>query len=115
MSTYNPVDPTNESIKQYITEHQQYLTGSYQEIADKFNVTTEKVRHVARKLRKELSVPQAEGVAAESPLEPEPFNVTEEVLIRKDNAAIKSLKRQLKQSVKAYGRVIRHVRCGPWH
>ncbi len=43
----------NQQIRDYILKNPRYRTGYYQEVATKFGVSYEVVRHIARKIRKE--------------------------------------------------------------
>jgi hypothetical protein len=68
------------------------LTEGYAETAKLFDVTSETVRHICRNLRAKVQIPNEE----------EKFVITEQVLIRRENAEIKSLRRQLEQAIKEY-------------
>ena len=82
----------NEKIKKYLTENPEKISSDYEKTARLFDTTSEAVRHICRKLRANSSVYEKE----------DKFVITEQVLFRKENAEIKSLKKQLDQAVKDY-------------
>jgi hypothetical protein len=88
------VESRNSKIREYLLKNPEKLNGSYQETANKFNVTTEVVRHLCRRMRQNSEIVTTDA--------PEEFKITEQILIRRENAEIKSLKRQLEQAIKEY-------------
>lgn len=92
MSKKEEIQTRNDRIQKYLVENPEKLSADYEDTAKLFNVTSETIRHICRKLRAKISISEKE----------EKFVITEQVLLRKENAEIKSLKRQLEQAVKDY-------------
>jgi transposase len=44
----------NDQIRLYLIQNPEFLTASYQETANKFNVSYETVRHICRRVRKQI-------------------------------------------------------------
>jgi hypothetical protein len=91
MSKKEDVLLRNSRIEKYINSNPEKLRTDYEQTAKMFGVTSETVRHICRKLRSTV-VPEKEVE----------FKITEQVLIRRENAQIKSLQKQLSQAVKDY-------------
>ena len=102
------VTEKNQSIRDYMVQNPDKAYGGYAQTAKKFNVTAEIVRHQARAIRDSISttlteptvnvdVQQEKEVVVESR-----FQITEVVMARRENAVIKSMKRQLDDAVKDY-------------
>jgi hypothetical protein len=87
------VKERNEQIRQYIVENPEKLNSDYNETASKFNATAEVVRHICRQLRSKMP-----GV----PKNDQPLKIDELVLMRREQAEITSLKKQLDSVVKDY-------------
>jgi hypothetical protein len=87
-------DTENKSdlIRQYLIKNPDKINKEYTETAKLFEVTYESIRHICRRLRTKVAAPKPE----------KKFVITEEVIRRKENSVIKSIKRQLEQAVKDY-------------
>jgi transposase-like protein len=103
----NKVTPKNQKIRDYLVKHPEKAFGSYSETAKKFGVTSEVVRHQARTLRDSghALAPAAATVESEEDIidddKPE-FVVSDYILARRENAMIKSMKKQLEEVTKEY-------------
>jgi len=86
------VKDRNKLIKDYLKKNTDKLTASYGDTAKLFNTTPEVVRHICRKLREEVSIPEKDVE----------FKITDQVIMRRENAEIKSLKRQIESAIKDY-------------
>ena len=91
----------NEKIRDYLISNPTKLRADYTDTAKKFNVTAETVRHLARSLRSRWDLPDVKEKTAFVEVVEE-FKITDQVLIRRENAEIKSLKKKLEQAVKDY-------------
>lgn len=80
----------NEKIRKYLIDNPSKLNSDYAETAKIFRTTPEVVRHQARSVRETVEIPKVE------------FKIDEEILKRKENGEIKSLKRRLEQTIKDY-------------
>jgi hypothetical protein len=92
MNKKESIQIRNSRIEEYLIKNTEKLESDYDGTAKLFNVTSETIRHICRKLRSKVKIPERE----------EKFVITEQVLLRRENAEIKSLKRQLEQAVKDY-------------
>lgn len=92
MSKKQALQTRNSKITEYLLGNPDKLNSDYEKTAKLFNVTSEVVRHLCRKLRSKTNITEKEL----------PFVITEQVLIRKENAEIKALKKQLDQAIKDY-------------
>ncbi len=92
--TKEEINSRNEKIKEYLLKNPNKLRADYFETAEKFSVSSETIRHISRGLRLVLDVDSKEAA--------EEFKITDQVLIRRENAEIKSLKKKLDQAVKDY-------------
>lgn len=87
------VKERNEQIRQYIIDNPEKLNSDYNETANKFNATAEVVRHICRQLRSKIQT---------LPVNDQPLKIDELVLMRREQAEITSLKKQLDSVVKDY-------------
>lgn len=96
MPTHNQkkqeTEERNRKIKEYLIQNPDKLNKDYAQTAEKFGCTAEIVRHQARNLRTAINY---------EPQETE-FKIDEEILKRRENGQIKSLKKQLEQFIKEY-------------
>jgi hypothetical protein len=92
MENQESLKSRNTRIQEYIINNPDKINSNYDQTAKLFGVTSEIVRHICRKLRSSVTIPEKE----------EKFVITEQVILRRENAEIKSLKRQLEQAVKDY-------------
>lgn len=95
----------NNKIREYLINNPEKLQNDYSETAKQFKVSKETVRHICRSLRDKLKQVDVSVLASkdkEAIEEEIEFKISEEVLVRKENAEIKSLKRQIEQAVKDY-------------
>lgn len=83
----------NEQIKKYLLDNPEKLNKDYTETASLFNVTAEIVRHISRHLRSKVK---------QDPEKDQPLEINELVLMRREQAEITSLKKQLDSVVKEY-------------
>lgn len=87
------VKERNDRIRSYLIENTDKINKDYNETAKKFNVTAETVRNLCRSLRAKIEIPKSTE---------QPFKITEQVILRRENAEIKALKKQLEEAVKDY-------------
>lgn len=92
MNKKESLQARNSRIEDYLLKNPDKLKTDYENTAKLFSVTSETIRHICRKIRSKIQIPEKE----------EKFVITEQVLLRRENAEIKSLKRQLEQAVKDY-------------
>ena len=92
MNKSKNTETKSDVIRQYLIKNPDKISKEYTETAKLFDVTYETIRHMCRNLRKEVSIPKKEVK----------FVITEEVIRRKENSIIKSIKNQLEQAVKDY-------------
>jgi len=83
----------NEQIKKHLIDNPEKLNRDYTETANLFNVTAEIVRHIARHIRSKVK---------NAPEKDAPLEINELVLMRREQAEITSLKKQLDSVVKEY-------------
>jgi hypothetical protein len=96
------VSPLNLKIREYFRANQDLLDHNFAETGKLFNVSADVARHQARAVRQELlNATNPEPIIAD-PIEEKEFSITEEVLTRKENAHIKSLKKQLENVINEY-------------
>ncbi len=89
------IQDRNSKIREYLIANPDKLKNSYDETAKLFDVTSEVVRHICRKVRSLVGGDE----------EPQEFKITEQILIRRENAQIKALKGQLEQAIKDYSQL----------
>lgn len=82
----------NDKIRNYLKDNPEKLRSDYVSTATKFSVSAETIRHIARSLRSSVEVVEKS----------EDFKITEQVILRRENAEIKNLKKKLEQAVKDY-------------
>lgn len=87
------VKERNDRIRSYLVENTDKINKDYNETAKKFNVTAETIRNICRSLRSKIEIPKTTE---------QPFKITEQVILRRENAEIKALKKQLEEAVKDY-------------
>ena len=86
------VKERNDQIRKYLQENPEKLNSNYNETASLFKVSSEIVRHICRQLRSKIDIP----------VNTEPAPLGEIVQVRREQAEIKSLKKQLDNFVKEY-------------
>lgn len=92
MKNKKSVQTRNSLITEYLLKNPEKINEDYASTAKLFDVTSEVVRHICRKLRNKVTIPKKE----------KEFVISEEVLRRKENAEIRSLKKQLDHVLKDY-------------
>lgn len=87
------VKERNSQIRNYLVENPEKINKDYNETANMFNTSAEVVRHICRAIRSKINLPKKSE---------QPFKITEQVILRRENAEIKNLKKQLEEAVKDY-------------
>lgn len=89
----------NDQIRQFLLKNPERLRCDYVLTGQEFGTTSEAVRSIAKRMR---AVMKAPPVAEEEEQEVAPIEINELVLMRREQAEIKSLKRQLERTVQEY-------------
>lgn len=89
----------NDQIRQFLLNNPERLRCDYVLTGQEFGTTSEAVRSIAKRMR---AVMKAPPVAEEEEQEVAPIEINELVLMRREQAEIKSLKRQLERTVQEY-------------
>jgi hypothetical protein len=93
----------NDQIRLYLIQNPEFLTASYQETANKFNVSYETVRHICRRVRKQIDANEIQvSPIISQDLPKKEFSITDEIMVRRENAMVKSLKNQLERAISDY-------------
>lgn len=100
----------NNKIRAYILANPKYLTGYYSELAAAFNVTLDRVQHLARKLRsnpeyQSLIETVRESKPEEPIKEPEPTLPKHDILLRRKSAELTETKRKYDLLIKDFDEV----------
>jgi hypothetical protein len=89
----------NDQIRSFLFSNPERLRCDYELTAREFGTTSEAVRSIAKRLRASVvKAPPVENVEEVST----PFEIDELVLMRREQAEIKSLKRQLEKTLQDY-------------
>jgi hypothetical protein len=94
----------NNAIKEFLRNNPERLLKDYDRTAAMFNCTAEIVRHQSRALRVEMNIASkaaAPPVSIEQLKDPK-FVITDQIMARRENAMIKSLKKQIEEAIKDY-------------
>lgn len=89
----------NDQIRKFLLENPERLRCDYVLTGQEFGTTSEAVRSIAKRLRAVMKAPPA---LEEQEVEVEPIEINELVLMRREQAEIKSLKKQLERTVQEY-------------
>lgn len=93
------VKQRNDAIRDYLKKDKTRLFENYAETAKAFDTTPESVRHIAKALRVTLNVNRED-------IHPKvEFKIDEQVMVRRENAQIKTLKKQLEMAVNDYQQI----------
>lgn len=87
------VKERNSQIRNYLVENPEKINKDYNETAKMFDTSSEVVRHICRSIRSKVNIPKKSE---------QPFKITEQVILRRENAEIKNLKKQLEEAIKDY-------------
>lgn len=89
----------NDQIRKFLLENPERLRCDYVLTGQEFGTTSEAVRSIAKRLRAVMKAPPA---LEEQEVEVAPIEINELVLMRREQAEIKSLKKQLERTVQEY-------------
>ena len=89
----------NDQIRKFLLENPERLRCDYVLTGQEFGTTSEAVRSIAKRLRAVMKAPPA---LEEQEEEVAPIEINELVLMRREQAEIKSLKKQLERTVQEY-------------
>ena len=89
----------NDQIRKFLLENPERLRCDYVLTGQEFGTTSEAVRSIAKRLRTVMKAPPA---LEEQQVEVAPIEINELVLMRREQAEIKSLKKQLERTVQEY-------------
>jgi hypothetical protein len=99
MISREEIKSRNAKIREYVLSNPDKLNSFYDDTAKHFQVSSEVVRHVCRKIRSTSLIKKENEVL---PIQVPEFKITEHILIRKENAEIKSLKHKLNKVLQEY-------------
>lgn len=89
----------NDKLRVFLFQNPERLRCNYELTAKEFGMTSEAVRAVAKRMRAASLAPPAK---IEEEEEKQPFQIDDLVLMRREQAEIKSLKKQLERTVQDY-------------
>lgn len=89
----------NDQIRKFLLENPERLRCDYVLTGQEFGTTSEAVRSIAKRLRAVMKAPPA---LEEQEVEVAPIEINELVLMRREQAEIRSLKKQLERTVQEY-------------